>query len=238
MTFIFRATLVLATLISFQSKAWDFSDFKTEFTSPVTTKAAIPFYVGLGLTALAVIFEDSVVDPLQEEAVDHKPLGSFSKIGDISSQVVPNALYFIGYGAAGYFGNEDGYRRAAGMFKATAYASLVTTTLKYTVREKRPNQGNERNSFPSGHTTTAFAFAGYVLGEHGWAWGIPALGLASFTGFSRINDNRHYLHDVLGGMAIGLVTVWVLVILIRIKEVVPFQCYRSIKMECTVAFLR
>lgn len=184
--------------------AWGIETFKSELISPVTTDAAVPLYIGAGLTTLSLVFEDSIVDPLQEEAVNEKPLGSLSKIGDLNGQVIPNALYLIGQSIAGYSGNVNGYKRALGMFKATAYASLVTTTLKYSVREKRPNNGSERNSFPSGHTTTAFAFAGYILNEHGWAWGIPALGLASLTGFSRINDNRHYLHDVLAGATIGL----------------------------------
>ena len=43
----------------------------------------------------------------------------------------------------------------------------------------------------------------YVLGQT--IAGVPALSLATLVGASRINDNRHYLHDVLAGATIGLV---------------------------------
>lgn len=185
-------------------KAWDKKDFKEEAFSPFTTSARNIFYIGAGLTLTVLIFEDSIIDYTQKDLSNDKPLGSLSKFGDLAGQLVPNTLYFVGQMIAGYSGDELGYSRAIGMFKASAYSSAVTTTLKYAIREPRPGNTTERNSFPSGHTTSAFAFAGYVYQEHGWQWGVPALGLASFVGVSRINDNRHYLHDVLSGMTIGL----------------------------------
>lgn len=192
-------------LFSSQSYAWNMQDFKDESLSPFTTSARNVLIVGTGLTLGVLIFEDSIVDPTQEEVVNHKPLGSLSKFGDLSGQMLPNALYAIGQALAGVSGDPMGYNRAMGMLKASAYASGVTTALKYTIREPRPTNGhNERNSFPSGHSTTAFAFSGYVLEEHGWGWGIPALTVSSFVAASRINDNRHYLHDVLAGATIGL----------------------------------
>ena len=94
------------------------------------------------------------------------------------------------------------------MFKATAYSSAVTTIIKYTAREPRPYDHNVKNSFPSGHATTAFAFSGFVAAEHGWAWGAPALLMSTFVAYSRINDNQHWLHDVVAGGTIGWVYGW------------------------------
>lgn len=186
------------------ASAWDMKDFKTEALSPFTTSARNVFYVGAGLTLTVLIFEDSIVDYTQKDLSNDKPLGSFSKFGDLAGQMLPNMIYVIGQSIAGYRGDEYGYSRALGMIKATAYSTGMTTALKYAIREPRPGDTKERNSFPSGHTTSAFAFAGYVYEEHGWQWGVPMLGLASFVGISRINDNRHYLHDVLSGMTIGM----------------------------------
>lgn len=186
------------------SYAWDMSDLKDESLSPFTTSARNVLYVGGGLTLGVLLFEDSIVDPTQKEFANDRPLGSFSKFGDLAGQLVPNALYAIGQSLAGVSGDPKGYNRAIGMMKASMYAASVTTVLKYAIREPRPGKTNEKNSFPSGHSTTAFAFSGYVLEEHGWAWGAPALALSSFVAASRLNDNRHYLHDVLSGAAIGL----------------------------------
>lgn len=186
------------------ANAWDTTDLKDESLSPFTTSARNIFYAGAGLTLTVLIFEDSIIDYTQKDLANDKPLGSLSKFGDLAGQLVPNALYAIGQTLAGASGDKYGYSRAIGMLKASAYSSAVTTTLKYAIREPRPGKTDERNSFPSGHSTTAFAFGGYVLEEHGWKWGVPALALSSFVGISRINDNRHYLHDVLAGMTIGL----------------------------------
>jgi membrane-associated phospholipid phosphatase len=200
----FIKVLVAISFFSNAAFAWDMGDLKDESLSPFTTSARNVLYVGTGLTLTVLLFEDSIVDPTQKEFVDDKPLGSLSKFGDLAGQMVPNALYSLGQALAGYSGDKYGYTRAIGMLKASAYASAVTTAIKYSVREPRPGKTTERNSFPSGHSTTAFAFGGYVYEEHGWKWGVPALVVASFVGASRINDNRHYLHDVLAGTTIGL----------------------------------
>jgi len=89
------------------------------------------------------------------------------------------------------------------MLKASLYSTSISTALKVTVREPRPNS-SDRTSFPSGHSTAAFAFSSFVAAEHGfWPMGLAALGLSTLTGLSRINDNRHFLHDVIAGATIG-----------------------------------
>jgi hypothetical protein len=70
------------------------------------------------------------------------------------------------------------------------------------INEQRPNGGN--HSFPSGHTTTAFAFASYVASEHPWYVGVPAYIMASYVGFCRMQDNYHFLHDVVAGATLGI----------------------------------
>lgn len=182
--------------------AWNIDDFKEEASAPVTTDAKYIFWTGSALTLGVLLFEDKIVDPTQNEFKE-KPLGSLTKVGDLAGQMIPNVLYCAGEWIAGSNGDPNGKRRALGMFKASAYAASTTTILKYTIREPRPN-GNARNSFPSGHATTAFAFAGYIFEEHGFYAGLPAIGLATLVAASRINDNMHYLHDVLFGATIGL----------------------------------
>ena len=113
-------------------------------------------------------------------------------------------------GTAALFSEQETYSRNSwAMFKSTAYATGVSSVLKFIVHEPRPNNTSESKSyasFPSGHTTSAFAFSSTVVARHGfWPWGFLATGIASLSGFSRINDNKHYLHDVVGGFTIGTV---------------------------------
>lgn len=190
------------------SQAWNLKNLGEEASVPVTTDAKYVLIGGTALTVTLLIFEDSVIDPFQKKQARNKTLGQSSRWGDWMGQLIPNALYMGWMGIAGYNGDPEGYRRAIGMFKATAYSTSVTTILKYTIREPRPIDSDWKNSFPSGHTTSAFAFSGYLMAEHEYWIGIPALLVSTFIGYSRINDNMHWLHDVTAGATIGWVYGW------------------------------
>lgn len=179
---------------------------KQDLLSPVTTDASSYFWTGTALTTFLVLTQDYLSYPLTERAYETKPLGDAAVVGDYYGQLYPNIIYTLGALAHGYYSTEDksSYEKADHMFRATLYSGFVTTVLKYTVREPRPNSPQEKNSFPSGHTTTAFAFATVIATEHSWHWGVPALALAALTGFSRMNDERHFLHDVMAGMTLGV----------------------------------
>lgn len=69
---------------------------------------------------------------------------------------------------------------------------------------------HDPNSFPSGHTTCAFAFAGAVwrtAPERWMRW--VALAAAVLMGFSRLYVGVHYPSDVLAGVLVGLFAAWV-----------------------------
>ena len=176
-----------------------------DFKSPVTTDAKYVFYVGTALSIGFAIFEDQTSDPLQQEAIEHKPLGNIaSDAGKLAGALVPNIAYTVGM--LGYALMTDDMRqrnRGNLMARATIYAHSVTTILKYAVREPRPDGSGEKVSFPSGHTTGAFSFATVVAAEHSWYWGVLAYSYAALIAYGRMNDNKHLLHDVVGGATIG-----------------------------------
>lgn len=94
---------------------------------------------------------------------------------------------------------------------ATSYLSMgiMVNTLKYTVGELRPD-GSSRNSFPSGHTATAFMGAELLRAEF-WDTspliGVAGYLVASTVGFMRLYNNRHWMTDVLAGAGIGILSV-------------------------------
>jgi membrane-associated phospholipid phosphatase len=203
--------LILFSLLflTFQAQA-DSDGFWTttwkEIASPVTTQARWYLLGGAALTGTLAIdgVEDSLGVSVQNETVEDKPLGHLSVFGDIMGQLVPNAIYFLGNYGINYFTEDEVARkRAIHMLKSTTYAVLATTIIKPIARERRPN-GKDYNSFPSGHSTSAFAFAAVVGTEHEWYWGAAAYTLAGLVAYSRINDNQHRLHDVVGGAVIGI----------------------------------
>jgi hypothetical protein len=83
----------------------------------------------------------------------------------------------------------------------------ITEGLKHIVREKRPNS-DERNSFPSGHATVAFAVAAMQAHYHPdqqWLW----YGGATLIAASRVQLRAHHTHDVVAGAAVGyFVSQW------------------------------
>ncbi len=62
-------------------------------------------------------------------------------------------------------------------------------------------------SFPSGHTSAAFAFAAALVGRRS-RWGFVFCLFAVLMGFSRLYLYVHYPTDVLGGMILGCLAGW------------------------------
>lgn len=94
---------------------------------------------------------------------------------------------------------------------AMSYATMgiVVNAMKFGFKEKRPDS-NARNSFPSGHTATAFMGATYLYKEYKdvspWI-GYAGFAVAAATGYLRIYNDRHYFNDVLAGACIGIASV-------------------------------
>lgn len=100
--------------------------------------------------------------------------------------------------------NEWKERLMAGV---TAYAVMATLTnvLKYTIKEPRPGT-LRRNSFPSGHTATAFTGAELMRIEYGNLIGLVGYTVAAGVAALRIYNDRHWINDVLAGAAIGILS--------------------------------
>jgi hypothetical protein len=134
-------------------------------------------------------------------------LPKFQSQIDNFSQYAPAAV-MLGMKLAGVEGRSSwGRMLTADAFSAILMASTVNA-LKYTVKSKRPD-GTTRNSFPSGHTATAFMTATMIANEYGWRSpiiSICAYSLASVTGFFRMANNRHWLSDVLFGAGVGVLS--------------------------------
>lgn len=137
----------------------------------------------------------------------------------------PEVYATVGLGTilTGLIAGDDDIARAGGRITGSLVTAGVSNgIIKYVVGRTRPNHSSEPDpnefapfsgnvSFPSGHTAMAFALAASVSNEvHFWPAQVGLYGAATLTGWSRINDNKHWLSDVLGGAAVGITSAMIM----------------------------
>ena len=210
------------------------SNLKQAFTKPFHMSGRDWRNVGLFAVALGgLAFADR---PIQRFALDVR--NSNSGLGEISRVVTQFGGAYEGYtlGALGAYGflfkNEK--MQTTTLLAAQSYVTgaAVQYVMKFLTGRQRPlalnrNQqvgdprflgpfqtikdaeGKKLNgSFPSGHTTVAFAAATvYAMEYNNKPW-VPvfAYTAASLIGFSRLTENKHWATDVLAGAALGYLT--------------------------------
>ena len=124
--------------------------------------------------------------------------------GDDYIQYLPAASY-LGLGLAGAKAKHNFKEHLLVLGTSWIAMGIMVNAVKYTVREQRPDS-NSRNSYPSGHTATAFMGAELVRSEYGAGYGVAAYVVACGVGALRIYNNRHWLNDVLAGAGIGILS--------------------------------
>ncbi|MBO4892264.1 MAG: phosphatase PAP2 family protein [Prevotella sp.] len=115
----------------------------------------------------------------------------------------------VGLKLGGYEGRSDWPRLLASAAMSYGIMAGFVNGIKYTAKEMRPD-GSTANSWPSGHTATAFVGASLLHKEYGltrspW-WSVAGYGVATATGVMRVLNNRHWISDVMSGAGIGIMS--------------------------------
>jgi len=169
--------------------------------------------ITLGAIGAVSVFDRQVDDWVQDRRSSHSDAvaRAFRKGGE------PVVVFGITGGilAAGVIsGRKDLQRSGARVLASVFTAGLTTVAIKRIVGRFRPDATSDQyvfrpfsdhDAFPSGHTTVAFALAASLAEEihRPWATAVLYAG-ASGTAWSRLNDHKHWLSDVLGGAAVGI----------------------------------
>jgi membrane-associated phospholipid phosphatase len=128
---------------------------------------------------------------------------------------VANYYLLAGFYFTGIIADDARARRVAaeGLASSAIAGALITPVLQKVTGRHRPRA--ERGaytfepfgghlSFPSGHTTQAFAVASVIASEYdAWWVKVAAYGVASMVGFARMYHDAHHLSDVATAALIG-----------------------------------
>ena len=126
---------------------------------------------------------------------------------DNYTQMAPAAI-LLGLKAAGVPSRSSWGRMLVSDAISIALMTGVVQGLKHTTDVARPD-GTNKQSFPSGHTATAFMTATMLSKEYGhispWV-SVGAYSVATATGLMRMANNKHWLSDVMVGAGIGILS--------------------------------
>lgn len=202
------------------------SDLKQQLTSPFRgTKEDYYRFGGLIVTTAALSYADK---PLQKNVIRWRESSTtvkttsnyITKFGGVYEVVTLGTL-----GAYGYvFKNEKVKTTTLLATQSYITAGVIETALKVLTGRQRPNYidpvtqrpsptfhgpfyntDNLYKSFPSGHTTAAFAAATVYAMEYRKQILVPIISYtaASLVGISRVVENKHWATDVLLGATLG-----------------------------------
>ena len=192
-------------------------DAKLYFTSPLRWDQEDWLYFGGALAAIGAAHS------FDERVRDHFATGSKAILNggeDKNSlrDAAPTVALIAGTGlSAAFLDDHDGYREAWSLLEAGAFSGATAEVMGYAAGRERPDEttspnewGKRGDSFPSLHTTVAFA-VGTVFAESGndeyrWIRRIIGYGVAGATGYVRVSENVHWLSDSVAGAALGIAT--------------------------------
>lgn len=179
--------------------------------APFTNQSSI--FMLTGATAGYIVYKDDFEEKRNNRWRRKEKKKLWRSIGDTLGWGLLPVGYAIGMGLYGNsLENKDGqskvYRDIEYVAKSVVYTSLATFALKLTVDQRRPKDRLKKDSFPSGHASSSFAFSTAIWLVHGPYAGAAATAVASWVAYSRIDDGSHYYHDSIVGAVLGMSYAW------------------------------
>ena len=192
---------------------WD--DAKTVATAPTyweKTEWQNVGWASLAVLGTAIVADAPVRDFMRQQPRNNSFLNSVENFGTTYAFGTMGAFFLVGK-------MTDDVRAehvAEDAVAASLISATINQTLKVTVNRSRPRddvgtsdfQGftglNNNSSFPSGHTTEAFALASVIASSYEEDWvSYAAYSVAGLVGVARMYNDAHFASDVTASAIIG-----------------------------------
>jgi membrane-associated phospholipid phosphatase len=191
-----------------------FDDVKHVVTSPARWEKSE--WHAAGWASLAVVGTALIVDrPLRDEMRRHSGNDSFiTQVERFGSQYAAGVVGGF-YVAGALTGNDTALQVAQDSIAASLIASgIITPAIKLVAGRSRPRAGEDvyhfkpfsdaNSSFPSGHTTEAFALASVIASHYDETWVTCAsYSTAGLVGLARSYHQAHFASDIVAAAMIG-----------------------------------
>ena len=193
-------------------------DIKYVLTSPARWDENDWRHFGIavaGVVGVAATLDGPIRDEMRRHAPnDNRFLHHVERFGAEYSLAVLGGFYLAGVSGD----NETAISVAQDGLSASIIASgIITPTIKFITGRARPRENlgiahfhpfslsySSNSSFPSGHTTQAFAVASVIANHYDESWvAYSSYTVASLVGVARIYHDAHFASDVLAGALIG-----------------------------------
>ena len=156
--------------------------------------------LGAGAAAVGHIWDDDLAGEIET----NPSLNNAFEPGHTYGAFTVQAFIGAGLYAGGWFAKKGRLAQTgADIMRSQLLSQIYVQAIKYTARRERPD-GSNTQSFPSGHSASAFATATVLQRHYGWKVGVPATIAAAYVATARVHDNKHYLSDVIFGGAMGI----------------------------------
>ncbi len=170
-------------------------------------------WAGLAIVGTALLIDTPLRDEMRRQPSGNEYLLQIERFGAEYSFGVLGGFYLAGSLAD----NEKAVIVAQDGLAASIIASgLISPAIKIATGRSRPNEeqgtynfqflgaSKLNSSFPSGHTTEAFALASVISAHYEETWiKTSAYAVATLVGVARTYHDAHFASDVLAGAMIG-----------------------------------
>lgn len=176
-----------------------FKDLAIDFRSLISTRSIVPVVAGSAAFGIATVPEQS----LERHFAPGDVWGAWPAPGKyIGHPLVLGGVSFASFA----FSRKSQNRRFRSLSYALVQGSIMDAAIvqstKVAFRRLRPN-GEDKHSFPSGHSTDSFMYATVLTAHYGWKAALPGYAIASYVSATRLADRKHHLTDVAAGAGIG-----------------------------------